>query len=132
MRVNISPANLDRLADLVLRDLRRSGQKVSIHLVPPTEMRRLAARFFSDPAQHLNVLSFPAPQGAFALPRVGSQIFLGEIYLNRALAKGALGPAEILRLLIHGILHLVGYHHKGTRDTIRMEALETKLIAQLK
>lgn len=35
---------------------------------------------------------------------------------------------ELTRLLVHGILHLVGYDHKTNKDKLAMEALEKKIL----
>jgi probable rRNA maturation factor len=34
-------------------------------------------------------------------------------------------------MVVHGVLHLLGYDHENDRDAQRMEARETKILAQL-
>jgi probable rRNA maturation factor len=60
---------------------------------------------------------------------------LGDIYISlekaeeQAAEYGVTMEAEVKRLLIHGILHLLGYdHEKSEDDEIEMQALEEKLI----
>lgn len=39
---------------------------------------------------------------------------------------------EISKLLIHGLLHLIGYNHQNKKQTDNMEKLENKIINKLK
>ena len=71
-----------------------------------------------------NVLSFPA-QKNFPNPETHG-IPLGEIFLNPAWICSH--KENSLFMLIHGVLHLVGYDHKKTHDRIRMEREEKRLL----
>ena len=74
-----------------------------------------------------NVLSFPAPHG----PLLGDVIIAFET-LTREAAEEQLTPADHLaHLTIHGLLHLLGYDHETEADALRMEALETSILAGL-
>jgi len=39
--------------------------------------------------------------------------------------------AHILHLIIHGMLHLLGYDHVCTDDTYNMQSLESKIMQEL-
>lgn len=74
-----------------------------------------------------NVLSFPAPRG----PLLGDVIIAWETLLREA-AEENLAPADHLaHLTIHGLLHLLGYDHETEAEALRMEALETSILAGL-
>lgn len=74
-----------------------------------------------------NVLSFPAPHG----PLLGDVIVAFET-LTREAAEEQLTPADHLaHLTIHGLLHLLGYDHETEAEALRMEALETSILAGL-
>jgi probable rRNA maturation factor len=74
-----------------------------------------------------NVLSFPAPHG----PLLGDVIIAFET-LTREAAEEQLTPADHLaHLTIHGLLHLLGYDHETEAEALRMEALETSILAGL-
>lgn len=74
-----------------------------------------------------NVLSFPAPHG----PLLGDVIIAFET-LTREAAEEELTPADHLaHLTIHGLLHLLGYDHETEAEAVRMEALETSILAGL-
>jgi probable rRNA maturation factor len=72
-----------------------------------------------------NVLSFPA----------GEPGLLGDVVLAYGVvAKEARLDAKplknhILHLVVHGVLHLLGYDHGQASDAKAMEALETKILA---
>ncbi len=74
-----------------------------------------------------DVLSF-AYQGAMA----GGEPFLGEIIIapeiaaHQAARHRACPEREIRKLLVHGILHLLGYDHET--DDGRMNRFQTKLL----
>lgn len=74
-----------------------------------------------------NVLSFPAPKN-FPRPDI-SEKALGEIYLNPEYIQSH--GENLIYMLIHGFLHLLGYDHKKKGDIIRMENKEAQLLKQL-
>ncbi len=91
---------------------------------------RRGARFAKAPARRdapARVLAFPeAPR---PLPFPGCPRFLGEVYLNRKYA-GRSRDGRV-RLLMHGVLHLVGYRHDRKRDIVAMERRERSLCKKL-
>lgn len=86
-----------------------------------------------------NVLSFPAsdPVATGDLPALSEAEFLGDVILARETVlreAGAQGvPAEhhASHLIVHGLLHLLGYHHDDPASADDMEALEIDVLATL-
>lgn len=82
-----------------------------------------------------NVLSFPAPPGMPVAP--GSPRFLGDIVLAvetvmREAGEQSLPPTHHLQhLVVHGLLHLLGFDHQTDAEAERMERLETVILARL-
>jgi probable rRNA maturation factor len=74
-----------------------------------------------------NVLAFPA-RADFPRPDL-SQPDLGEIYLNPAYI--AAHDEDLRFMLVHGMLHLVGYDHIKKSDRISMEKKERELLKKL-
>ncbi len=72
------------------------------------------------------MLSFPLGDGA-------QQQLLGDVVISVATAKrqaaeyDATPQREIERLLIHGILHLLGHDHHKRDERLRMEREERRL-----
>ena len=88
-----------------------------------------------------NVLSFPAtatragetPQPEFA----GVPLELGDITLafetcaREATAQGKPLGHHVEHLVVHGVLHLLGYDHVDDAEAARMEGLETRILSGL-
>jgi probable rRNA maturation factor len=97
---------------------------VSVTLLPNSELRRLKKTHLKKDVPVVDVLSFPAAKG---FPHPDSTLpGLGEIYLNRDIA--AEDPDRGKALVIHGLLHLLGYRHHRNRDRIEMEKLEKRVL----
>lgn len=108
--------------------------KATVALTSDARVRALNSQFrgLDKPT---NVLSFPSPAG---LPTDDDdRVFLGDIVLAAetvAAEARELGipPAHHLQhLVIHGLLHLLGFDHQTDAEAERMEALETTLLASL-
>jgi probable rRNA maturation factor len=63
---------------------------------------------------------------------VDSMVFLGEIIIapevaaNQALRLGVRPEWELRKLIVHGVLHLMGYDHES--DSRQMERLQNRLL----
>jgi probable rRNA maturation factor len=86
-----------------------------------------------------DVLSFGlGGQGAkdFALPS-GEATSLGEVIISyptavsQAEEQGQSVQAEVAHLLVHGILHLLGYDHQGAEDERLMRQRGEEILAAL-
>lgn len=102
---------------------------VSILFADNATLHDLNARFRGKD-KPTNVLSFPAgptPVDRFA--------YLGDIALAHGLcrqeadARGATMTEHAAHLLVHAMLHLVGYDHAGDADAAEMESQETAILA---
>ena len=92
-----------------------------------------------------DVLSFPMEEGEDASSNLASQSgaekaaeCLGDIVLNMDAAKrqadelGFSLEEESVRLLVHGLAHLLGYdHEKSEEEAIKMRAVESKVLKEL-
>ena len=115
---------LSVVAERTLSYLCSNTSVVRVFLLSGKEMRALEKKVGMGRADHTpNVLSFEEPAG-FPHPETKGRV-LGEVYLNKDLA--AHGFREFAYLLIHGILHLLGYSPTEKNDILRMEALERKI-----
>ena len=128
-------ALLRQTADAVLathHDMTRSRYRASVMLGDDAEMRRLNAQF-RNKDKATNVLSFPSGQ-----PDQGhGPLFLGDIAIGfetvvmEAGRDGKTVRNHLAHLLVHGLLHLIGYDHLVPEEAEEMEALEVEILAML-
>jgi probable rRNA maturation factor len=84
--------------------------------------------------QATNVLSFPAddmplPDGV-ARP-LGDIVLAAGVIAREALEQGKTLPDHTTHLIIHGVLHLLGYDHENDGEAQEMERLETDILKGL-
>jgi probable rRNA maturation factor len=97
------------------------------------EIRKLNVEF-RDKDKPTNVLSFPS--GETPLPD-GAPVMLGDIVLasgvvfREAEEQGKPLANHVLHLIVHGMLHLLGYDHEQDDEAEIMEALEIEALARL-
>ncbi len=88
---------------------------MSLHLVDNREMQALNARY-RHKEMPTDVLSFPSgsslPTG---LKLLGDVVISVEQADQQAKEYGFTLEDELLRLLVHGVLHLLGYDHERSR-----------------
>ncbi len=62
---------------------------------------------------------------------LGNVAIAYETCLQESVQQGKAFSSHVSHLLVHGLLHLLGYDHVDDRDSERMEALETEILATL-
>jgi probable rRNA maturation factor len=119
---------LKRIALEILKLVGRDRAELSLAIVDNREMRKLNAKFRNQDYP-TDVLSFPSD----AVPSSGAQV-LGDVVISAEKAKeqaqerGRTFDEETGTLLIHGILHLLGYdHERSAKEARRMARLEKKI-----
>ncbi len=117
---------LQNRAAKILKLLKLRGVTLDIFLLPHGEMKVLKARFKMKPTEP-NVLSFRA-SNSFPHPEKKKK-YLGEIYLNKNILEKS--PERGMPLLLHGILHLLGYDHEKKKDAAMMEKWEAEILENL-
>ncbi len=108
---------------------------VTFAFVSPSTMKRLNARYRGK-RRSTTVLSFSSASGRLSFPHE-QENFLGEVLLCTAeirtyARKNDLSYGNALNsLIVHGIVHLLGYDHHGSRAEKRMQKLEHRIISRL-
>ncbi len=129
------PEALRRDARRVLRLLRLSRAELSVVLVDDEAMRALNHRYRGKD-RTTDVLSFPQ-DGVAPLP-AGEPRILGDVVLclpqarRQAAARHRGLQGELRRLLVHGVLHLLGHDHEADDEARRMRREERRLLAHLR
>jgi probable rRNA maturation factor len=124
------------------RDRRsRSTRKpaVAVALIDDRAMRKLN-KTYRGKDKPTNVLSFPSGEAAAesrrakrppAIHPLGDvAIALGTVK-REAEAQGKTVTDHLVHLMVHAVLHLLGYDHETDPDAEQMEALERKALATL-
>jgi probable rRNA maturation factor len=108
--------------------------EATLVLTDDVEMRELN-RIWRGKDSSTNVLSFPAggPVGeAHGAPSpLGDIVLAGETVIEEAKRKGIPAADHATHLVVHGMLHLLGFDHERDADAERMETVETKVLAGL-
>jgi probable rRNA maturation factor len=81
-----------------------------------------------------NVLSFPAyqpGQDGRLPPLLGDVILAAETVAAEAFQEGKPLADHIAHLIVHGILHLIGYDHETDTEAEEMEETERRILAAL-
>lgn len=102
--------------------------EVAVLLTDDAAVRDLNARFRSQD-KPTNVLSFPAPANPEGL--LGDLALALGVMVREASEQGKPLAHHLQHLVIHGVLHLIGYDHETDGDAERMESLERQLLAGL-
>jgi probable rRNA maturation factor len=115
-------------AQKILASLKQNRAELSVALITNREIAKLNRKYRRHP-KPTDVLSFPVgalPEGQMRL--LGDVVISVERAEEQAKACGWTLDQEIDRLLIHGILHLLGYDHERSKKEAQvMRALERKI-----
>jgi probable rRNA maturation factor len=122
----ISSKTVTSLCSAALSTLRQPALSLSISYVSIKEMHALNLQYLGrDYAT--DVLSFPYKDVIIdSVPFIGEIVIAPEIAVKQALRYRISPDKELRKLLLHGILHLLGYDHE--RDKGRMNRLQRQLM----
>ena len=118
---------LTRSARRLLRGLRRDDAELSLLLVSDREMRVLNRRWRGHD-RPTDVLSFPQDAGRSAL--LGDVVISVDTARRQAAERRTTLGREGERLLIHGLLHLLGYDHERSAAEARRMARKERAVAR--
>ena len=124
-------ARIERAVAAALAAAGRAAAPVSLLLSDDAALRRLNAEFRGRDTP-TNVLSFPAaaPPGV-AVPILGDIALAFETCAREAAEEGKPLGDHMTHLVVHGVLHLLGFDHETDAAAAAMEALETRVLAGL-
>ena len=100
--------------------------EVSITLVNDSEIKKINKKY-RNINKPTNVLSF----------ELNDDVLLGDIFISidtvrkEAKDEGISVPEHTAHMVVHGVLHLLGYDHMNDKDATRMEKKETNILKKL-
>ncbi|HXX35291.1 MAG TPA: rRNA maturation RNase YbeY [Thermodesulfobacteriota bacterium] len=102
--------------------------ELSVLLVDDTRIRDLNRRYLNRD-KPTNVLAFPMREGEFSTlhPNLLGDLVISVETARRQSDRFGLNEMEmVILLMVHGILHLIGYEHEGTKKGAREMSLKQK------
>ncbi len=129
--------DLTRAAEAVSRVLRiKKPLEISLSFVSSTKIQALNQRY-----RHKNrptdVLSFSSREADLPQALQTQSLSWGDVVVCPAYAKqeakrrGLSLREELVRLIVHGVLHLAGYDHTTEADELKMFRLQERLVEEL-
>ena len=111
-------------------------QKVSLSLLFTGDAKMLEInRQWRGKATATNVLSFPvsadAPVPKGELQPLGDIVLAYGVVSREALEQQKPVGDHVAHLIVHGVLHLLGYDHEDEAEADAMEAREIAILAEL-
>ena len=129
-------AQLTRWTEAALKGagVTQAGE-ITLRLVEADESQALNAEY-RQRDYPTNVLSFPfeMPEGlpAQAAPDIlGDLVICAEVVAREASEQEKHPEAHWAHMVVHGVLHLLGYDHQSDEQADNMETLEKQILASL-
>ena len=102
--------------------------ELSLLLVNDAQIQALNLRYLGRD-KPTNVLAFPMREGEFSTlhPHLLGDLVISVETARRQMKRFGLDEMKmVILLMIHGILHLVGYEHEGTRKGAQEMSIKQK------
>lgn len=133
-RARVDRRALAAIARRVLAAEAAPRGELSIVITSDAAVRRLNRRYLGID-RPTDVLSFAIDGPRFATPP-GVRPLLGEVVISYSTARAQAGRAghtlrqELAHLVVHGVLHVLGWDHGRPGDARRMRAREETLLGR--
>lgn len=124
-------AQLEQWASTALSESDRIDSEITIRFVENQESQDLNYEYRGN-NKPTNVLSFPfecPPE--LTLDFIGDLVIAPAVMADEAQRQNKKHDDHYAHLVIHGVLHLLGYDHIDPEQASEMESLEIKLLAKL-
>lgn len=118
-------------AEATLQSVQDTGE-LTLRIVDSAEITDLNHRYRHQ-AKPTNVLAFPShlpPNITLDCPLLGDVIVCAEVLEQESLNGNIPLQAHWAHIIIHGVLHLLGFDHIQDQDAALMEAREIALLAK--
>lgn len=128
----VADAHLRRAVRATLRAHAAAPGLITILLTEDARVRALN-RQFRGVDRVTDILSFPAPPHGIAeeAPALGDLVVALPMTTRRALQAGRAPTDDLMLLMVHGTLHLLGYTHETESAYTAMWAVQAALLQQL-
>lgn len=122
---------LDAWACSVLQRQSIDNAELFIRVVGKAESQNLN-KSYRDKDTPTNVLSFPLDAPEYIVPRMlGDLVICADIVEAESLEQKKLRDAHWAHMVVHGVLHLLGFDHQGDEQAQEMEEIEIAVMQEL-
>lgn len=121
LKLNISA--LEKLIAGVCKDISLSGDSISVIFINDDELAAMHETYLNDPSP-TDVITF----------NLGEETIEGEIYISIDMARkqatdfNVSVDEEVIRLIVHGLLHLAGFDDLEEDAKTEMKMYENRLV----
>jgi len=119
-------AVLNHIVKTVLRKHGSSSADITLRFVDQVEGASLNKQYRKKSGP-TNVLSFPLSQA----PLQGDIVICMPVVVSEARTQGKTIHQHLVHLVVHGVLHSLGFDHVDPKEAVQMETLEIQLLAKL-
>lgn len=119
------------LVTIVMDFLNYKNYELTIRIVDKDEIKNLNCKY-RNKNNPTNVLSFNVD-----IPKeiksnyIGDVVICAEVIESEAIKQNKTFNSHFTHIIIHGVLHLLGYNHIEKTDKNKMEDLEVKLLKKI-
>ncbi len=120
------------MAQRILTELGLLEAEISLLFVNDLQIQALNRRYLCRD-KPTNVLTFPMRKGEFSAlhPHLLGDLVISMETAKRQSNRFGLNDMEmVILLMVHGVLHLIGYEHEGTKKGAREMTLKQKELFQ--
>jgi rRNA maturation RNase YbeY len=130
--VPLARARVNEIARAVLRAERAGPARLSVTFVSSRRIAALNRRHLAHRGS-TDVISFGLAPNVSGAPVAGDIYIAPEVARRNATAHGVSVREELTRLVVHGVLHVLGFDHPegNGRDTSPMWLRQEQLVARL-
>ena len=125
----IDRRRMRRVVRAIVRDAEIPEAQISVAVVDDVTIAKLHQKYLNDP-DPTDVLSFVLERSSKAIE--GEVVVSAETALASAPHYGCSADEELLRYVIHGTLHLVGYDDTTPKDRTVMRKMEREYLEKRK
>jgi len=112
------------VAKIILKGENRETKTLSLAFVSKAEIEKLNSKFRKK-NKPTDVLSFALSDGEY----LGEIVICPQVAKENAKKFKTKAKQEVLKLFVHGVLHLCGYDHEKEAEAEKMEAKEKKYLS---
>jgi probable rRNA maturation factor len=111
--------------------LGKQRSEVSVRVVSTEEISNLNQTYRGNPSP-TNVLSFPADlESEQGVTLLGDIVICSQVVLAESREYEKSFGDRYAHMVVHGMLHLMGYDHQEDAERVEMESLEVELLGYL-